>query len=484
MSGAIAGERSVPSLLNVVLLDGRRVEFDPMGENYIDSDLRPHKLDFSWARPGMAWQTSLRNLLLGMLSTHSLMYVAQCNYYLGRCVTDYQARNGTDQSAFMMDFIEDWPARYGARTWPFVQALLNRWNESHFPGLDAEVSAFLLTPEKFEEASNGWYFALVANDPERGAFTEQELRSIRDGVDRAFEEGRLSLPEWTLVWFLIATGVRPIQIARMRMSDVIVTPGPEGTEVTLAIPLAKGENQPVRDRWKRKAPSVLAEILLRYMELPEVRERAPDGPLFEDQSSKVSGIIESVFRRVETYSDRLRGSVPVFPYRFRYTLGTRAIALGASDHEVARLLTHRTTHCIQYYRAAMPMLQRPIREAIGQEMSFLAQAFQGRLIGSLEEATRRGEAGALIRDFAHLVGQRLGACGTRAECHQNAPRACLSCRKFEPLMDAPWERFLGVLREDLASETEDRIRLITQEQIDAVRGIIVERDARLAGAVA
>ncbi|PWC29056.1 hypothetical protein CR165_10740 [Pseudoroseomonas aestuarii] len=346
------------------------------------------------------------------------------------------------------------------------------------------MSTFLLTPEKFEESSDGWYFTLVANDPERGAFTEQELRSIRDGVDRAFEQDEISLPEWALVWSLIATGVRPVQIARMRMSDVILTSGPEGTEVTLGIPLAKGENQVLRDRWKRKAPSVLAEILLRYLEMPDVRRRAPDAPLFEDQSSKVSAIIASVFRRVQTYSDRLRGPVPVFPYRFRYTLGTRAIALGASDHEAARLLTHRTTHCIQYYRAAMPMLQRPIQEAIGREMSFLAQAFQGRLIGSLDEATRRGEAGALIRDFAHLVGQKLGACGTRAECHQNAPRACLLCRKFEPLMDAPWERFLDVLREDLAAETEDRIRLITQEQIDAVRGIIIERNAKMAGALA
>jgi hypothetical protein len=267
----------------------------------------------------------------------------------------------------------------------------------------------------------------------------------------------------------------------MKMSDVIVTSGPEGREITLAIPLAKGENQIVRDRWKRKAPSVLAEVLLRYLESPKAVSRKPCDPLFEDQSAKISAIIASVFQRVETYSERLRGPIPVFPYRFRYTLGTRAIALGATDHEAARLLTHRTTTCIQYYRAAMPMLQGPIKEAIGQEMSFLAQAFQGRLIGSLDEATRKGQAGALIRDFAHLMGQSLGACGTNAECHQHAPRACLSCRKFEPLMDAPWEQLLSVLHDDLVSETEDRIRLITQEQIDAVHGIIAQRDCRSGG---
>jgi hypothetical protein len=61
--------------------------------------------------------------------------------------------------------------------------------------------------------------------------------------------------------------------------------------------------------------------------------------------------------------------------------------------------------------------------------------------------------------------------------HQNAPRACLTCRKFEPFRDAPWEQFLEVLKDDLAAESEDRIRLITQEQIEAVREIMAERDA-------
>jgi hypothetical protein len=265
----------------------------------------------------------------------------------------------------------------------------------------------------------------------------------------------------------------------MRMSDVIVTAGPEGREVTLAIPLAKGEHQVVHDRWKRKAPSVLAEALLRYISKPNIRSRGSNGPLFDEQSVKITRRLKLAFKQAQTYSTRLRRAVPVFAYRFRYTLGTRSIALGASDHEVARLLTHRTTRCIQFYRAAMPMLQKPITDAIGQEMSFIAQAFQGRLIGSLDEATRKGDAGALIRDFTNLVGKPIGACGTKASCHQDAPRACLSCAKFEPFLMAPWERFLGVLQEDLTSEKEDRIRLITLEQIEAVQEIIAERDARL-----
>ncbi len=360
-----------------------------------------------------------------------------------------------------------------------MRALLGHWVESGLPGLDGDVKEFLRSPEQWEEEGSGCYFALVANDPERGAFTEQELKSIQDGVNRAYQEGSIALADWALVWFLIGTGVRPIQIARMTVGDVLVNDGPEGKEITLCIPLAKGERTTSRDRWKRKAPTVLTEVLLRYLASDARRHSSPDAPLFSAASRGIQVSIAEIFRRVETYSTRLEGPIPVFPYRFRYTLGTRALALGASDHEAARLLTHRTTHCIQYYRASMPMLQKPIKDALGQEMTFLAQAFQGRLVNGLEEATRRGDAGALIRDFAHLAGQTLGACGTRAACYQDAPRACLTCGKFEPFRRAPWEDLLRILTEDLEAETEDRIKLITLEKIAAVKEILLERDRSL-----
>ena len=170
-------------------------------------------------------------------------------------------------------------------------------------------------------------------------------------------------------------------------------------------------------------PSVLAEVLLRYLQLPRFASGDPGTPLFCGQSNEVSERLRAVFRTVRTASERLGGApIPIFPYRFRYTLGTRAIQLGASDHEAARLLTHRSTRCVHYYRASLPALQKPIADAIGPEMGFIAKAFQGRLIGTLEQATRKGQPGAVIRDFAHLVGQRLGACGTNAGASRTPPR--------------------------------------------------------------
>ena len=144
------------------------------------------------------------------------------------------------------------------------------------------------------------------------------------------------------------------------------------------------------------------------------------------------------------------------------------------------MLTHTSLHCVRYYRAAMPSLQAPIAEAIGGEMTIFARAFQGRLIESLGQATRKDDESALITAYEHLNGQDLGACGTRARCYQDAPRGCLTCNKFEPFREAPWEELREVLVRDRDIETSERIRNITQEQIAAVDEIIAERKALVA----
>jgi len=309
---------------------------------------------------------------------------------------------------------------------------------------------------------------LVTNDPVHGAFTEQELFSIQEGVNAAFEKRKMSLAEYALVLFLIGTGVRPVQIARMKVGDVQIYGGPEGKEITLFIPLAKGEASPDQGKWRRRCPTILAEILIQYLNHYKLKT---DLPLFVDQATKVRSSLNKTFGKVQTYSKRTDTSIHIFPYRFRYTLATRAIALGASDEEVARLLTHRRTYCVKAYRAAMPQLQKPIKDALSGEMSLIASAFQGKLIKDLNDATRKGRVEALIRDFIHLNGEAIGACGTEAECHQHAPRACLMCRKFEPFQDAPWDELLAELQSEMDEEEEDKIKLITLPSIEAVKEI-------------
>lgn len=254
-------------------------------------------------------------------------------------------------------------------------------------------------------------------------------------------------------------------------------------EVTLRIPLAKGEGLDTNEYWIRKAPTVLAECLITYLDLYKNNFSSGESPLFEGSPSAISLLVTDTLSALPTYSERLEASIHITPYRFRYTMATRALAQGASDAEVARLLTHRSTSCIKFYRASMPQLQKPIRQAVGKEMDYFASAFQGRLIEHLDEASRAGDGECVIADYLRLTGETLGACGTRAECHQHAPIACLSCPYFEPLINAPWETLMVTLIEDQKVETEPRIQQINHNAMAAIQQIITVRDSRMTEAV-
>lgn len=459
----------------VVLLDGRIMEIQ-MGRHQktVDRDghSKPMRLDV--LTPGNIFHESIYTSLKTTLSTHSLSYNNTILYAFGSWFELPEMRQKDHIDIAEINLLNQIPVNYRA----FVMPLLRRISDLSLPGLSDHVLDFLKHPYKWEEKSTGAYFGLITNDPERGALTEQEIHNIHHELNRAYSKRTISQADYTICWFFIGTGVRPSQAHRMDKKDVIIH-SKTGMEVTLKVPLVKGVMTASQEYWVRRAPTVLAECLISYLDKhPPANVSGIHDPLFDELSSHALGYrMSSIIRKLDTYSERLGTKIAITPYRFRYTLATRALAQGASDYEVARLLTHRSTSCIQYYRASMPELQKPIREALGKEMGYFARAFQGKPISGLHEATRAGDPDAVITDFMRLMGMPVGACGTRAECHQNAPVACLAgCAHFEPLLSAPWETLMASLVADQEIETELRIRQINHSAMSAIQQIITIRD--------
>ena len=464
---------------SVVLLDGRVVTVKPGEKLYIkdrDGKACPIHLDQLDAKNPL--HLSIFSCITGTLSTHSLSY----NNTITRALKSWLSLDGmkdrTTADLKAIGLILDISSSYRA----FLIPLLRRIKAQGFLGLTEETSDFLENDHKWEQKGGGSYYTLITNDPEKGALTNQELHNIHLTLNEGYASNHVSLYAFTLCWFFIGTGVRPVQACRMRRSDVIIHDR-AGMEVTLRIPLAKGEGLATNEYWIRKAPTVLAECLITYLDLYKNNLSSGEAPLFEGSPSAISHLVTDTLSALPTYSERLEASIHITPYRFRYTMATRALAQGASDAEVARLLTHRSTSCIKFYRASMPQLQKPIRQAVGKEMDYFASAFKGRLIEHLDEASRAGDGECVIADYLRLTGETLGACGTRAECHQHAPIACLSCPYFEPLINAPWETLMVTLIEDQKVETEPRIQQINHNAMAAIQQIITVRDSRMTEAV-
>lgn len=458
---------------SVILLDGRIIEIS-IGEQQVivdrDGNSKPMRLDTLLS--GNVIHESIYSCIKTTLSTHSVSYNITILYAVKNWIElpEMQAKSHIDIPE--INLLNRISADYRS----FVIPLLRRLSAFGLPGLSESVIDFLKHPHRWEEKSNGAYYGLITNDPERGALTEQEIHNIHGQLNHAYSTGQISQLDYTLCWFFIGTGVRPSQAKRMSKKDVIIH-NQEAIEVTLKVPLAKGEMTTTTEYWSRRAPTVLAECLIIYLNSPLMVGKGSDEPLFEASSAQGLGHRMSyVIRGLDTYSERLGTKIPISPYRFRYTMATRALTMGASDYEVARLLTHRSTSCIQFYRASMPELQRPIRESLKKEMTYFANAFQGKALTGLHEASRAGEDDAVITDFLRLMGQPVGACGTRAECSQNAPIACLAgCAHFEPLLSAPWEVLMAELVADQELEEEPRIRQINHSAMSAIQQIIALR---------
>lgn len=459
----------------VILLDGRIIETQ-MGQSLsiTDRDGKVVLMRFDKLAVGNAFHESIYSALKKTLSTHSVSYNSTISYAINHWLESPGMSLKDQIDIPELNLLHQIPLSYRA----FAIPLLRRISSLDMPGLSEGVRDFLEHPFKWEEQGAGAYFGLITNDPERGALTEQEIHNVNQQLNKAYSDGIVTLAEYTLCWFFIGTGVRPVQVIRMKKTDVIIH-SRDGLEVTLRVPLAKGEMSATQEVWNRRAPTVLAESLINYLDScsPTQTDHGTDSLFSELSASSIGSKLTSIMRKLDTYSDRLGAKIPITPYRFRYTLATRALAQGASDYEVARLLTHRSTSCIHYYRASMPELQKPVRDALGIEMGYFARAFQGKAISGLQEATRAGDPDAVITDFLRLMGKPVGACGTRADCYQNAPVACLAgCAHFEPLLTAPWETLMASLVADQEMETEPRIRQINHNAMSAIQQIIALRD--------
>lgn len=442
----------------IVLLDGRRITVPIYKKfNINNHDGISFLFHLNIFNNNNILHRSLANLVIDMLSIHSITYTATTSRALKKWF-ETEVHLATSLGLECIDSLNEVNANYQ----PFLIPLLRKLSKNFKDLISNDLADFLENSQKWEERKPA-YFKLIANDPEKGAFTSQELDNIHSNLNYSFSNATLNLFDYTLAYFVIATGIRPVQISRLKIKDLQII----NNNVMLKIPLAKGEGIIEQGYFLRKAPTILADCLIKY--LKTVQNSDKNSSLFELNPNEVSKKIQSIFNQLDTYSSRLESKIPVNAYRFRYTLATRALASGASDQEVARLLTHRSLSCIRYYRASMPELQKPIQDALNEEMNFFAKAFKGKLIPSLDDAKFQNSA---IADFFRLAGKNIGSCGTQAKCYQNAPIACLTCPYFEPLIDAPWDKLLQYLIEDQAKEQSLRIKEISIQAIKAVKDII------------
>lgn len=174
------------------------------------------------------------------------------------------------------------------------------------------------------------------------------------------------------------------------------------------------------------------------------------------RTQRLRELLEKAVGVLDITSERTGQPLKANPYRFRYTLGTRAARGGAGTITIANLLDHSDTQHTGVYVENVPEFAIEIGKIMNQSLMKYARAFSGQVVA--DEETELKENPSATRIPCHEKDCNVGSCGTNAFCTDYAPIACYLCPKFRPWANAPHHLVLEWLmeeREKLKTESVD-----------------------------
>ncbi|MFP1891775.1 tyrosine-type recombinase/integrase [Lonsdalea quercina] len=277
-------------------------------------------------------------------------------------------------------------------------------------------------------------------DPERGPFTDNEIKQISLISRKAPKKKTLDIECYLIIQLLMTTGRRISQILNLRMQDVFKQGGlkilsiqrakqrPGSREfyrtVKVSKKLCNQLNRHARDNIAflnshgfndiplcelRKAPLFLNKKLLMNSSL---------GGSFNQLIIGQSNFIYKLSKFASVHnviSERTNEIIKMNPNRFRYTLATNMARNGASVQEIAAALDHSSTACAAIYIKNEPGNVEVIDKAVTPFLNDIAEVFMG------------------VRPYSgDVLMNALKPDSLKTIKSENASDPCHGCKRFNP----------------------------------------------------
>jgi len=363
---------------------------------------------------------------------------------------------------------------------------IKKWHSLGYPGVDDATVKLL---NEMRRPGNLKGTAVLTMDPRRGPFTDLELQAVQAGVNKAFVSGQLDREEYLLIWLFLLLGLRPAQVAALKLSDLKAEGKGDARQYLLRVPRVKQRGQLARSEFKtrplradvgRLAENHIQSVRKWALEIgledapifPVMRRPKVDVPTFEwhRTTAQIGSDLTHLLNGLDVISERTGEALNFTPYRFRYTLGTRAAEEGHGELVIAELLDHSDTQNAGIYVKATPAIIERLDKQLALQMAPLAQAFTGILVGGKEDTSPNR-----IADFRFDPDHPVGGCGNNCFCEFAAPIACYTCLHFRPWLEGPHEAVLDHLiaeRKRLMARGDLRIAAVNDRTILAVAEVV------------
>lgn len=397
------------------------------------------------------------------------------------------------------------------------KSMIFRWVEHRYAGVDKSALEFL-SRQKPRPCVVGE--SVLTWDPISGPLTDNEFKSFYESLVELYAQKRIQEQPFLMMWLVTSLGIRPRQVALLKVGDILKKNIGGTVSYSLSIPRIKQRGQIPRDEmydWpviseigellykhgknqktkfaglvkeldqaplfsvdRHSHPSVLESTLVRDGKIGgdgnHESSNGRSGLYFHMAVSSAIDVLRSVFDKLEISSERVGHEIVLNARRLRKTYGTRLAADNVPAPVLAAMLGHRDIKSSKPYIAATSRLQDRLDKSLAFELAPLAQAFRGEFLSAQDSAS----TGAIIRDLRVVPsGEQLGKCDKTGYCGYAAPVACYTCKKFRPWKDAPHElifEFLWERRQSRSAEFEKdaHMTMLHDRTILAVAQVILE----------
>ena len=381
-----------------------------------------------------------------------------------------------------------------------LSGFIKRWHEMGYPGISPQAYA-ILKELRIKGNSKGW--AVLTFDPEEGPFDEIEINLIHRAVNNAYAEQKIDSRQFVLSWLFMEFGVRPVQMAALKVKDFLVVTTDKGKEeYFINMPRAKQRYTIMRRLFKLRQLdprlAVAIEALIALTKFEHTNRIADDipaedlpifpswwsncNPGFEHHSTgnQLSNELDALFSKLNIKSHRTGQKMHITPRRFRYTLGTRTAMEHHGALVIAEMLDHNDTQNVMVYTKCTPEIIKILDKALAKELAPYANAFAGKIVIDDGDAKHSNDPTTMIRHpKLNPNTGGIGRCGSDCrDCGAMLPVACYVCHNFQAWLDAPHEQVLNELieeRQRILSETGDeRIAFINDHVILAVQQVVTK----------
>lgn len=340
-----------------------------------------------------------------------------------------------------------------------IKFLLKILMANQFENFDEPDEKDLLTIPRPDFFNANLYYQDIDDPIDKATITmiQNGFAKINYDISNGHKVDNDTLKNCSILGLAYATGMRPVQIAKLAVDDIkidTINDDGEFMRFSVMVPYAK-QGKFKHNKICVKLPEEIALIILKYINVLGLSKK---DKLFELGKYSVKRCTSAVKKQLFNFSSPYyqeqvkKGEIIRHYYTmsdFRHHIGYEMAINGASAEDIAYILGHSTLVTARHYIFSTPNLAQIRAQALGRNplyQQMIAMLMTGDVIINNNDLIEGKNIVGFVNDKIH---QCIGKCAYKNGCFLEPVRSCYSCVYFHPYLDGEHKEVLVSVQNEL-----------------------------------